>query len=129
MTLTGREIQAFLGATLLHFEVPFVETRKVALSAADRDTADAARARLLAAKSELKPAAPRDPSAWQLMLDDAAELLLTGDEARVLAKVAVACLAELRTDGDLSALAGPGVDLAALRSAIVKLKDLARSPS
>jgi hypothetical protein len=69
MTLSGRELQALLGATLIHAHVPFADSAKPILSAEELRASETARATLLAAKRQLKPPAPRNPSTWQLMLN------------------------------------------------------------
>jgi hypothetical protein len=127
MILTGREMQALLGATLIYGDVPFIESVKPSLSAEEQKDIDAADAKLIAAKRLLKPAEPRNPETWQLMLCNEGEVVFTAAEARVLAKVAAACLVELKTDGDLSPFAGPRVGVDALRSAYEKITELSES--
>jgi hypothetical protein len=130
MILTGREMQALLGAMLLHGDVPFVESEKESLSSDEEAAAEAARTKLLAAKRRLQPSEPRNPGSWQIMLDDAGEVAFDRNEARTLAKISAACLTEVKTDGGLSPFAGPGIGLAALRSAHAKVAALvAPAPS
>lgn len=115
MILSGRQIQALLGATLVYAHVPFADTPKVDLSEGEVRATESARATLLAAKRRLMPPEPRTPSTWPLMLDDQTEVVFSAEEAQVLVRIVEACLAELRVDVELSAQAGPGVGLAALR--------------
>jgi hypothetical protein len=124
MKLTGREIQALLGATTIHGDVSFIESSKPVLSQDEDEAVEAVRRKMLAARRGLGPPFPRHAPGWlDQMLTQEAELALSVAEARVLEKVAAACLAEVKTDGGLSAFAGPGVDLEALRTAQAKIAE------
>jgi hypothetical protein len=116
MILTGLDMQALLGATLIQQFVPFVRTSAPVLNDQEAQASDSARAKLLAAKRTLNPPEPRSPSGWHLMLEDRAEVNLSREEIRVLGHVVEACLQELVSDGEFSAQAGPSVGLAALRA-------------
>jgi hypothetical protein len=122
VTLTGREVQALLGAAVFQVHIPYVEVTKPTLSAAELELLEEADRKLMAARHKLEPPWSRDTPGWlEAMLNGEQEVSFTDAEARVLTKVMDACFAEIRTDGDLSAQVGPGVGLAALHSAYVKI--------
>lgn len=122
MRLTGEEIQALLGATLIMGYVPFVETSKPILSNAEDEVLRVIDETLMRVKKTLKPPEPRTPVTFREMLQDVGEVEFSPEALTILDGVVCACLAELRSDADLSPHAGAGVRLEALRTAAAKIR-------
>ncbi|HSO31029.1 MAG TPA: hypothetical protein VLT33_00895 [Labilithrix sp.] len=130
MILSGREIKAIRGALMHHAHIPFVRSNKPALTTDEQRAADLADAKLTKARECLEPNSPRETPGWlDKVLDGQADVSLAPAEMLVVVKLTRAALAELDSDNDLSVLVGPGVGLAALRSAYSKIKDVAHGPS
>lgn len=123
MILTGREMKALRGTLMHHAHIPFVRSIKLTLSSDEQRAADLADEKLKTARQSLEPSSPRDTPGWlDQVLDGQADVALTLEEAIVVARLAGAALAEFDNDNDLSVLVGPGVGLAALRSAYSKIQ-------
>jgi hypothetical protein len=130
MILTGREIKALRGALMHHAHIPFVRGVKAALTAEEQRIVDHADARLIRARESLTASSPRDTPGWlEQLLGGEADVAFTPAEAALVGRLTRASLDEFDDDGDLSALVGPGVGLAALRSAHFKLNDSRQVPS
>lgn len=130
MILTGREIKALRGGLMHHAHIPFVRSVKPTLTPEEQGMADLADEKLKIARQSLEPTSPRDTPGWlEQLLDGELDISFTPGEVLAVAKVTRAVLAEFANDNDLWVLVGPGVGLAALRSAYSKINDPRHCPS